>query len=254
MSVGPTIDEFRSVIDAATHRLSASARSAGLTALVPPCPDWTVADLVAHQGMVHRWAQAQILGVEAPFASESDVHDRVAPTDLTDWFVDGARELLETLTTADPDVEAWVFMETGRTPLEFWTRRQAHETTIHAVDAVAAEHGSVPTAAALDIDPVLAADGLDELLVRFAPRGRSKLYDGEPATIGVETTDTGHAWTLSVSAEALTVTDGAPESATAWWRGTAGALYLGLWNRGDEIEVSGDRTTLERWRARHRVR
>ncbi|MGJ0118518.1 maleylpyruvate isomerase family mycothiol-dependent enzyme [Williamsia sp. MIQD14] len=254
MSGGPTLDEFRSVIDAATHRLSASARTAGLTALVPTCPDWTIADLVAHQGMVHRWARAQILGAEAPFASESDVLDRVAPSDLTDWFVEGARELLATLETADPDVDAWVFMDTGRTPLEFWTRRQAHETTIHAVDAVAAEDGSLPTAAAVGIDPALAADGLDELLVRFAPRGRSKLYDGEPLTIGVETTDTDHAWTLSVSAEALSVTDGAPESPTATWRGTAVVLYLGLWNRGDEIEVSGDATTLERWRSRHRVR
>ncbi|MGU3291366.1 maleylpyruvate isomerase family mycothiol-dependent enzyme [Williamsia sp. M5A3_1d] len=254
MSAGPTIDEFRSVIGAATHRLSASSRTAGLTALVPTCPEWTVADLVAHQGMVHRWAQAQILGIDAPFASESDVLDRVAPADLYDWLDAGAQELLDSLAAADPDVAAWVFMETGRTPLEFWTRRQAHETTIHAVDAVAAEHGSLPSAADLGIDPVLAADGLDELLVRFAPRGRSKLYDGELLTIGVETTDTDDAWTLSVSAEALTVTEGVPESPAARWRGSAAVLYLGLWNRGDEIDVSGDATTLERWRARHRVR
>jgi hypothetical protein len=36
--------------------------------------------------------------------------------------------------------------------------------------------------------------------------------------------------------------------------GTAEALYLALWNRGDEIEVSGDDTLLDRWRHAMRVR
>ena len=35
---------------------------AGLRAPVPTCPDWTVRNLVAHQGMVHRWAAAIVRG------------------------------------------------------------------------------------------------------------------------------------------------------------------------------------------------
>ena len=38
------------------------ADRAGLRAPVPTCPDWTVRDLVAHQGMVHRWAAALLRG------------------------------------------------------------------------------------------------------------------------------------------------------------------------------------------------
>jgi hypothetical protein len=29
---------------------------------VPTCPEWTMLDLAAHQGMVHRWAAALVRG------------------------------------------------------------------------------------------------------------------------------------------------------------------------------------------------
>ena len=38
------------------------AERAGLRAAVPTCPDWDVRALVAHQGMVHRWATAIVRG------------------------------------------------------------------------------------------------------------------------------------------------------------------------------------------------
>ncbi len=47
------------------------ADRAGLEAPVPTCPDWTVLDLVAHQGMVHRWAGALVRG-EQPSDEEVD--------------------------------------------------------------------------------------------------------------------------------------------------------------------------------------
>ena len=40
------------------------ARKAGLDAPVPTAPEWTVRDLVVHQGMVHRWAAAHVRGKE----------------------------------------------------------------------------------------------------------------------------------------------------------------------------------------------
>ena len=36
--------------------------------------------------------------------------------------------------------------------------------------------------------------------------------------------------------------------------GPADAIYLALWNRGDEVEVTGDDGLLDRWRAAQRVR
>ena len=47
------------------------ADRAGLEAPVPTCPDWTVLDLVAHQGMVHRWARRLVRG-ERPSDEEVD--------------------------------------------------------------------------------------------------------------------------------------------------------------------------------------
>ena len=38
------------------------ADRAGLQASVPTTPDWTVRQLIAHQGMVHRWAAAILKG------------------------------------------------------------------------------------------------------------------------------------------------------------------------------------------------
>lgn len=37
-------------------------------------------------------------------------------------------------------------------------------------------------------------------------------------------------------------------------RGTAAGLYLALWNRGDDIEVSGDHSLVARWRTTQRIR
>ena len=63
---------------------------------------------------------------------------------------------------------------------EFWARRQAHETTIHMVDAQAALLGHAPTSGEAALEVSLATDGLDELLRGFFTRGKSKLYDGTP--------------------------------------------------------------------------
>ncbi len=45
------------------------ARKAGLDAPVPTAPDWTVRDLIAHQGMVHRWAVAKLQGKKPDVAA-----------------------------------------------------------------------------------------------------------------------------------------------------------------------------------------
>jgi uncharacterized protein (TIGR03083 family) len=228
---------------------------------VPTCPEWSVRQLTAHTGMVHRWARAQVTGGETPFADEAAVLSRVRVPDLPVWLLDGADTLVSALRDAPEDVAAWVFMETDRTPLQFWHRRQAHETIVHAVDAMAVARGSVPTSgevtAALGdvLTPDLAVDGLDELLMGFAPRGRSKLWDGTPVTVAVVADDIDASWTLSVAEEALTVTAGqAVGDVDAHWTGTAAQLYLGLWNRGEEITVDGDPELLHRWRGRQRVR
>ncbi len=118
------------------------ARKAGLDAPVPTAPEWTVRDLVVHQGMVHRWATAHILGKEA---NSAPFHDEgMAAQDPVIWLHDGGLDLIRALQSASPDLEAMVFLKNAPAPRQFWARRQCHETTIHSVDAQGSGARQVP--------------------------------------------------------------------------------------------------------------
>lgn len=255
MSATVAFDDHLRAIGAATGRMTAAALAAGPDAPVPTCPEWTVADLLAHQGMVHRWAHAHVTATEPPFADGDAVLAEVAADELPEWLAEGSDELVDALAAAPADLDAFVFIETGRTPLEFWARRQAHETTVHGFDAICAARGEIAPVSAMGLTPGFAADGLDEILVGFLPRGRSKLYDGTPFRIVIAPDDTDHAWTLQITESALTTERELDDDAEVWWSGAAAALYLGLWNRGGDIATArGDASVLERWHSRHRIR
>lgn len=245
------------VLAASGAAMATQARRAGLDATVPTCPDWRVAELVAHTTLVHRWAAGNLQ--QRPFerTDEAIIADEA---DLIGYFDAGVDELLTALQTVADDVEALVFLkDPPATVRHFWARRQAHETTIHGVDALSAALGRIPSTdeamAAFAIDPDVALDGVDELLTGFFTRGRSKLALDEPFTVLVQPTDADRWWLVSVADGRLTTAPGtgpAPD-ADSVLRGRAALLYLGLWNRGDEIEETGDAGLLDRWRAAQRV-
>jgi uncharacterized protein (TIGR03083 family) len=244
---------------AAADALAARAAQAGLTVPVPTCPRWTVADLVAHQGIVHRWAASNLRGDQDPIPSKREVLHVVPPAELLDWFHAGVSELEEAFATADPDVPAMTFLKDPPAPRAFWARRQAHETTIHATDALAAVLGRRPRAEEVAVAADLALDGLDELLTGFVTRGRHALCTAvaparlavvpDPAAAG----DVGPlAWVLDVRADGIVATRRPPAQAEASgadgvFRGTPAQLYLGLWNRGDEVAEDGGRGLLAAW-------
>ena len=144
---------------------------AGLRAPVPTAPAWRTRKLVAHQGLVHRWATAQLAGKpidQARVEAEGMNHD-----DPLDWLREGSLQLVTALASGKVAPDALVFLVDAGDPREFWARRQCHETTIHAVDALAASLGRIPTPADAEwITREVALDGIDELLdrVRAAPR------------------------------------------------------------------------------------
>src|SRR5690606_36739115 len=137
--------------------------------------------------------------------------------------------LVDTIRTTTADARATVFHRDAPPPRHFWARRQAHETTIHGVDAVASRLGQWPTEKDVAIDPALAADGVDELLCGFITRSR-KTNSTEPVVIHVRAEDTGHAWTVRMGDAAMSTTVGQEGVADATFRGTAVQLYLCLWN------------------------
>jgi uncharacterized protein (TIGR03083 family) len=249
-----SFDEHLAALARAGDRLVDRAEVAGMEAAVPTCPRWTVADLVAHQSMVHRWATANVRG-DDPTAvpSETTIRDEVA--DLPAYYREGCAALQAALRGAAPDLEAMTFLKDAPPPRQFWARRQAHETTMHMVDAESAVAQRRPTTAEADIEPALAADGIDELLRGFFTRGRSKLFDGAELTMVVVPTDVDRRWVVRV-AERLTVEPGDGDlgaTADVTLAGTAAGLYLALWNRGDDIDVTGQRDVVERWHATQRV-
>ena len=224
------------------------AASAGLEADVPTCPDWTVRRLIGHQGMVHRWAAANLRG-QAIDVDATERAGRRSP-DPVDWLRDGAIGLVAAITESPEDVRAIVFLNDAPGALDFWARRQCHETTIHAVDALSADLGRYPTSADTWIDPAVALDGIDELLAGFMTRNKSRLRSAEPLVIGVVAEESPNGWLVETSDRPAVVTAAPREELTdradVLLEGPAVAVYLTLWNRSDELEVE-DRV-LAPWR------
>jgi uncharacterized protein (TIGR03083 family) len=228
------LDGIREALEA----LAVHASAAGLDAKVPTTPDWDVRRLVAHQGLVHRWATATILGGgiddDAVEREGLDADDPVA------WLYDGGAHLIEVLEAAPADLEALVFLADAPPAREFWARRQCHETTIHAVDALAADLGRHPRSTDTWIDRDLALDGIDELLTGFLPRPRSRLRAPDPTTVAVLPDDADERWLVSVSDRPPVTARGlGDQDADVVLRGSAAALYLTLWNRSDEVSADG---------------
>jgi uncharacterized protein (TIGR03083 family) len=221
----------------------ADARKAGLDAPVPTAPEWEVRDLLAHQGMVHRWAADNVLGRKAD--PETYRTEGLESADPVLWLRDGGLRLLKALEEAPVDLDALVFLNHAPAPRLFWARRQCHETTIHSVDALAASLGRMPTAKETWVTRQVALDGIDELLLGFMTRSKSKLRSDKPLTFAIRPSDVTRSWLVRVSTETPVVERGAGRhqrfrpDADAVLEGTAEQLYLALWNRSDEIDSDG---------------
>lgn len=226
------------------------ADRAGLRAPVPTTPDWTVRRLVAHQGMVHRWAAAVVTGAEqTPQRWEREGQESLDPLE---WLRDGAIEVVTAISSAPEDLDALVFLADAPPPRRFWARRQCHETTIHAVDALSASLGRYPVAAdASWIGSDLALDGIDELLTGFLPRPVSRLRSADGRRIAVRPEEGDGGWLVELSARPPVTTRfwGAAPPADVELTGSALALYLTLWNRSDEASsTDGQGGDWDDWR------
>jgi uncharacterized protein (TIGR03083 family) len=220
------------------------ARAAGLDTPVPTAPEWTVRQLVAHQGMVHRWAVDCLHGRRAdPSTYETEGLESADPVL---WLREGGHQLITTLKSVPADLEAFVFLNDAPAPRMFWARRQCHETTIHSVDAMAAKLGRMPTADETWVTQQIALDGIDELLTGFLTREKSGLRSEKPISFSIRPNDVRRSWKVSVSAEPPVVERGGGNhklklrhEADVVLEGTAEQLYLALWNRSEEIQTDG---------------
>ncbi len=224
-----------SQLDHATDRFARLLAEGDLDALVPPCPGWRLADLGAHLGEIHQWAEHAVV------AGNPDAVLSPAPSDragLVEWYRQSAQTLLGTLQRTDPATPVWSFGPKPRTAA-FWFRRQAHETTLHLWDAVASQGERLP------VDGELAEDGIDEVLTVFFPRqvrlGRIPALEH---SLALATDD--RRWVLARSGLGSVDGPADPPEATAeaTVSGPAEALLLLVWGRigldDPRLSLTGD--------------
>ncbi|WP_426510492.1 maleylpyruvate isomerase family mycothiol-dependent enzyme [Dactylosporangium sp. McL0621] len=254
MEIGRHID----ALERAGLDLVDAAEKAGFDAPVPTCPEWTVRELLQHVGYVHRWAAAYVRDGRIRILTDDEEADAVGPFPedpaLVDWFQAGHTALVDLLRAAPADTACWHFLPAD-SPLGFWARRQAHETTIHRADL----QGAVGDIAGVEAD--LGLDGIDELLMGFYGSRGGRLRSEKPCTLSVHALDGAaadgpHEWTVAMTPQGATIVRGATTPADCSLRGPASALYLALWNRRAtrDLHVQGDESVLSVWRDRATIR
>ncbi|MFJ7525753.1 maleylpyruvate isomerase family mycothiol-dependent enzyme [Streptomyces griseus] len=227
--------------------LAAAAERAGPGASVPTCPGWQIRHLLRHTGMVHRWAAALVAEGRTTY-QPAGTEPALDGTELLDWFRAGHRRLVSALEEAPADLDCWTFMP-APSPLAFWSRRQLHETTVHRVDAESALGGALTPVSA-----GRAVDGIDELLIGFHARPKSKVRSTKPRVLRVRATDTDATWTVRISQDPPRAVRseagaGADDDVDCELSGTAEGLYLALWNRLPltALTLRGDRSVARIW-------
>jgi uncharacterized protein (TIGR03083 family) len=237
-------DEYLDALAIESAAFESAVSGTPLDAQVPPCPEWTVADLAYHLGEVHYfWGQVARGRLATP---EVEPPARPPDRELVAWAATQAAELRRILDEADPTTAVWTWAP--QKDVAFIVRRMAQETAVHRWDAQAAAGRSGP------IEAELASDGIDEFLTFFLdarPRDGGRIG----GSVHLHATDTPGEWLVREESDgALTVTAEHAKGDAAV-RGPASDLLLALWRRVglDRLEVLGNREVAERLVARTTV-
>lgn len=218
-----------------------------LTAAVPTCPGWTVADLVTHVADVYLHKVGCMRANAEP--AWPPRHDPMPPLELLDHAY---AELTAEFAQRSPESPSYTWYGPDQT-VGFWYRRMAQEAVIHRVDAESAAGEPVER-----IPDDLAIDGVDEVLERFLSYGTINwsdecgpdLTEADGATVLVAAGD--HGWLLTLEPSGVRVRPaGVDTGATARISGDPQTVLLWLWRRADPDAVarSGDDKAIDRlWR------
>jgi uncharacterized protein (TIGR03083 family) len=252
-AVPTALDAARFGADLLAHTgvLAGLAGQPDLSTPIPTCPEWTMRELCIHVGRAHRWAGELTRTRSAqniPFRSVPDGRFPDTPDERAQWLRAGAQRLAEATSEAAGE-PVWTF--TGIRPAIFWARRMAHETAVHRADA------DLAAGQRTELDPELAADGIDEWLTELAvPGGRAGgqalagLPEGRSLHVHVHDQGAGGEWTLRSAGGQVSVERGHAK-ADAALRGPASAVMLVLMRRqrpsDPGVEVLGDPAVLDTW-------
>jgi uncharacterized protein (TIGR03083 family) len=230
--------DYQSRIALEAGALRAVAMSLPADTPVPTCPGWTVQRLIRHLGRVFDMV-IRVVQTADPHSPPPRLEP--PPGDPVALFDERLPTMLDVLATTDPATPVWHFTPTAPKTAAFWSRRMAHEVTVHRIDAQAA----AGTESA--VDPDFAADGVDEALTRLITQNTDAWAVGTRCgTVLYHAADAGRVWTVRLVAGQLPQT--AAEAVTepdASVVGLADAVYRTVWGRPSGAVVSGDTTLLE---------
>lgn len=229
-------------------RLAGVAGGANPAAEVATCPGWTMARLVKHTGIVHRWVTQIVSARSSSWLDprELDVGLPDKESGYAGWLAAGAEPLLQALRDAGPGTSVWTW-GTGQTS-GWWGRRMLHETTVHRADA------ELATGIAPSVDPEVAADGIDEFLANLPAARRPSEHLAElPAgeSLHLHATDSDGEWLIRFPGGGQVAWERGHAKATAAVRGPVASLLLFTYGRippGDEnLAIFGDTSLLRTW-------
>jgi uncharacterized protein (TIGR03083 family) len=218
---------------------------------VPTCPGWTVADLIRHTGLIHRWAE-RIIRTRATGRLDQSEIDADPPEYVSryaQWLIAGAAELSRTLQAAGPDAACWAWGPGQHA--RWWARRMVHETIMHRCDLVLAT-GHDPA-----LDAETSADGIDELLTNLPYGRRTKVSmaalpaDGQ--TLHLHATDSDGEWMITLAPGGMSWERGHGKGDVAV-RAPVADLLLLAYGRVDpadpRLQLFGNRDLLTTWLAK----
>ncbi|MFI6320553.1 maleylpyruvate isomerase family mycothiol-dependent enzyme [Nonomuraea sp. NPDC050556] len=262
------VPHFQREVQAFTTVIRTVAQS-GEAPMVPSCPEWSMADLALHLGMVHRYV-THVIRERSSTAPEHDdpsiynppadrtgwpipgqtPHRGPLPTALVDYCVEGAATLTSVFATTDPSEKVWTW--SPEQTVGFWLRMQTIEAAIHRWDA---ENTITPPT---PIHPELAADAVTQTFEVMAPARRiwTQAPPGDGERYIFRQTDGPSTWTVTFDGPDvhMSVSSGvdrpaSPGGAEVALAGTASDLMLVLWHRlpAEQLEVSGDKALVERY-------
>lgn len=192
---------------------AAAARTvaaSGEAPIVPSCPEWSMADLVLHLGMVHR-VVIDVIRHRLPNSPDTNdlalyevpedrdgwpypgqtPHLAPLPPSLIDWFSTGATILSDLFTTTPPTEKVWSW--SPEQTVGFWLRMQTIEAAVHRWDAE--NTLGTPTPIARD----LAVDAITQTFDVMAPARRvwRQAPPGQGERFTFQQTDGPSTWTVT---------------------------------------------------------
>ncbi|MET8629885.1 maleylpyruvate isomerase family mycothiol-dependent enzyme [Kitasatospora sp. NPDC004669] len=242
--------DHSAAVAAETAHFVAAVQQADPAIPVPSCPGWSLADLVRHAGSVQRWFTVLLRQriQEPPRSRDVDLQLPERPEEYPAWLAEAAEQAASTFAQTDLDAPMWAWGADQHA--RFWVRRMLFETLVHRADAELAL-GLTP-----EIEPTLAADGVDEFLTNlpfaafFAPRTAE--LRGDDRTIRFNRTDGDGTWLVRLRPDGLGLApDDSGATADATVQATAADLLLLLYGRLDRtaasVTLSGDEELLALW-------